>query len=782
VSLAAFISALHVAGMQPNGLEIAEVVWLAQHLDSASAFLAESERQQPMAQVDGYSAESPGPSSGPSSTEHVRLGTTKGAMEGPTRIRGHPAEIPGIPGLRQREEIRRALRPLRRYGASLHHYVIDEDATAAFIADTGLWTPVMRPAPERWFDVILAIDSSPSMRLWSPLIADLRTVLSETGAFRDIRTWEILRPVGRATARSPRELIDGAGRRLFLVVTDGAASSWHNGSATGTLAVWGKTGPVAILQLLPEQMWPRTGLPTAPVLITAPAPGTRNSQLRVERHHHLVPGISIPVLGVEPDALHAWAHLVAGSASTVRLAVTPTSGNRQPRSSLADLNEPGTAVERYRASASPQAYQLAVYLSAVPLTLPIMRLVHHVVVPPSPISALAEVILGGLISNTGDGNYEFLPGIRETLLKDLRRSELASVFAAVSGYITQNAGRSSHTFPAIAEYADGSVAADVQTFSWVPHVVAARLGLPDISSQVNKSASAPLRELGADPATGKPMVIMDGPVGPYVTDGEIIALLRGSDLALITDARAAELLAERRPARPPTGKRATPARQGARIVLVGPPGAGKGTQSHFLASHLAIPRISTGDIFRYNVTNQTELGAKAVEYMDRGDLVPDEVTVAMVRDRLAEDDAQAGFLLDGFPRNVPQAETLKKILAELDVKLTVVLELVVDENEVVRRLSGRRTCRQCQHIWHELYDPPTVDGVCDACGGELFQRDDDKEEVIRHRLEVYISQTSPLIVFYADEQILVGIDATGPVEEVTSRALGALEPYMPKPA
>jgi adenylate kinase len=163
--------------------------------------------------------------------------------------------------------------------------------------------------------------------------------------------------------------------------------------------------------------------------------------------------------------------------------------------------------------------------------------------------------------------------------------------------------------------------------------------------------------------------------------------------------------------------------------------------------------------------------------MDRGDLVPDEVTVAMVRDRLAEDDAQAGFLLDGFPRNVPQAETLKKILAELDGKLTVVMELVVDEDEVVRRLSGRRTCRQCQHIWHVLYDPPTAKGICDTCGGELFQRDDDKEEVIRHRLEVYSTQTSPLIAFYADEGVLVGIDATGPVEDVTSRALAALEPY-----
>jgi adenylate kinase len=214
-----------------------------------------------------------------------------------------------------------------------------------------------------------------------------------------------------------------------------------------------------------------------------------------------------------------------------------------------------------------------------------------------------------------------------------------------------------------------------------------------------------------------------------------------------------------------------------RLVLVGPPGAGKGTQAHFIASHLSIPRISTGDIFRYNVTNHTKLGAQAKEFMDRGDLVPDEVTVAMVRDRLGEDDAKEGFLLDGFPRNVPQAETLKKMLAETDIKLTVVLELEVDEDEVVRRLSGRRTCRRCERVWHVLYDPPSREGICDDCGGDLFQRDDDKEEVIRHRIEVYKSQTEPLVAFYAEEGILAVIDAAGPVEEITSRALGALEPY-----
>ncbi|GGT93015.1 MULTISPECIES: adenylate kinase [Actinomadura] len=212
-----------------------------------------------------------------------------------------------------------------------------------------------------------------------------------------------------------------------------------------------------------------------------------------------------------------------------------------------------------------------------------------------------------------------------------------------------------------------------------------------------------------------------------------------------------------------------------RIVLVGPPGAGKGTQAQFIASHLSVPKISTGDIFRANVSGGTPLGRQAKQYMDRGDLVPDEVTIAMVRDRLGEDDARDGFLLDGFPRNVPQAETLKKILAEWDTRLDIVLELVVDEDEVVRRLSGRRTCDKCGRIWHVDFDDKQ-DDICDDCGGRLFQRDDDKEEVVMHRLEVYRHDTSPLVQFYADENILVGIDATGPVEEVTKRALTALRP------
>ncbi len=215
-----------------------------------------------------------------------------------------------------------------------------------------------------------------------------------------------------------------------------------------------------------------------------------------------------------------------------------------------------------------------------------------------------------------------------------------------------------------------------------------------------------------------------------------------------------------------------------RLVLVGPPGAGKGTQAQYVAGHYGIPKISTGDIFRANVSEGTPLGITAKKYMDAGDLVPDEVTIAMVRDRLAQDDAQPGFLLDGFPRNVPQAQELDKILADLGTRLDVVVELIVDPDEVIRRLSGRRTCRKCLHVWHLDFDPPAEADICDICGGELFQRDDDREETIRHRLEVYTEQTEPLVAFYGGRGILVGVDAIGPVDDVTDRIIDALRRFL----
>jgi adenylate kinase len=212
-----------------------------------------------------------------------------------------------------------------------------------------------------------------------------------------------------------------------------------------------------------------------------------------------------------------------------------------------------------------------------------------------------------------------------------------------------------------------------------------------------------------------------------------------------------------------------------RLVLVGPPGAGKGTQAQFIAGHYKVPAISTGDIFRANIAAKTPLGQAAKSYMDAGDLVPDSVTIDIVRDRLQQADTADGFLLDGFPRTVPQAEVLQEMLKELDTPLHAVLEMKVDEDEVVRRLSGRRICRTCGRVWHLDFDPPTTDGVCDVCSGELFQRDDDKPETVRRRLQVYTAETAPLIDFYAELGLLITIAAEGSVEDVTARAIGALE-------
>ncbi|MBA2523205.1 MAG: adenylate kinase [Solirubrobacterales bacterium] len=212
-----------------------------------------------------------------------------------------------------------------------------------------------------------------------------------------------------------------------------------------------------------------------------------------------------------------------------------------------------------------------------------------------------------------------------------------------------------------------------------------------------------------------------------------------------------------------------------RIVLVGAPGAGKGTQAKALAQYYGIPHISTGDIFRASQAAKTELGLRAQHYMDAGELVPDEITVGIMRERLAEPDTAPGFILDGFPRTLPQAESLNAMLAELGTPLDVVLELQVDDDEVVRRLSGRRTCRSCGHIWHIDFDPPATPDVCDLCGGELFQRDDDMPETILRRLEVYVEQTEPLVGFYTSAGALRSVCASGAVDEITKLAVDALE-------
>ena len=211
-----------------------------------------------------------------------------------------------------------------------------------------------------------------------------------------------------------------------------------------------------------------------------------------------------------------------------------------------------------------------------------------------------------------------------------------------------------------------------------------------------------------------------------------------------------------------------------KIVLLGPPGAGKGTQAEVLTKKLLVPHISTGDMFRAAIKNGTAMGIEAKSYMDRGQLVPDEVTVGIIKDRIAQSDCSGGFLLDGFPRTIAQAEALDKLLEDKG-GLDAVLNISVPLEKLVERLTGRRMCRKCGAIYHMLYNAPAIDGVCDACGGELYQRDDDKLETVTNRLDVYEAQTAPLIGFYEQQGKLFTVNGDQPINAVLAdlgKALG----------
>jgi adenylate kinase len=211
------------------------------------------------------------------------------------------------------------------------------------------------------------------------------------------------------------------------------------------------------------------------------------------------------------------------------------------------------------------------------------------------------------------------------------------------------------------------------------------------------------------------------------------------------------------------------------IVFLGPPGAGKGTQAKILIERYGIPQISTGDMLREHRAKGTELGKKAQEYMDKGQLVPDEIILDMVKERLSQPDCQKGFILDGFPRTVAQAEALDKLLEEMGKKLDFALALIVPDELLIERLTGRRTCKSCGMMYHIKYKPPKVDNKCDVCGGELYQRPDDNEETVRNRLKVYHESTAPLIEYYRKKGILREIDGSKSIEEITQQIIQILE-------
>jgi adenylate kinase len=211
------------------------------------------------------------------------------------------------------------------------------------------------------------------------------------------------------------------------------------------------------------------------------------------------------------------------------------------------------------------------------------------------------------------------------------------------------------------------------------------------------------------------------------------------------------------------------------IVLLGPPGAGKGTQAEAISGKLNLPHISSGDIFRENLKKQTELGKLAAEYINKGELVPDDVTIAMVRDRLSHSDCQAGALLDGFPRTPAQAEALASMLVSINGQVKLVPYICVPEEVLIDRLTGRWTCREEGHIFHEKYNPPQKAGRCDFDGSELYQREDDKAETVKRRIRVYLEQTQPLIEYYRQRGVLAEVDGKKPIEQVTLDLLAVIQ-------
>ncbi|OGP51768.1 MAG: adenylate kinase [Deltaproteobacteria bacterium RBG_13_43_22] len=210
------------------------------------------------------------------------------------------------------------------------------------------------------------------------------------------------------------------------------------------------------------------------------------------------------------------------------------------------------------------------------------------------------------------------------------------------------------------------------------------------------------------------------------------------------------------------------------LILLGPPGAGKGTQAKMMIDRYRIPQISTGDILRASLKERTPLGLKAKEYMDKGLLVPDEVVIDIIKTRIKEDDCRNGYILDGFPRTVAQAQALDKVLAAMNSGIDHVISIEVDKGELIKRLTGRRTCRQCGRGYHVIFDPPVNKDLCDKCQGELYQRDDDNEDTVRNRLEVYDAQTFPLIQYYREKNLVRSIDGQGGIQQIFDRIIQVL--------
>ncbi|MFG2249567.1 SAV_2336 N-terminal domain-related protein [Spirillospora sp. NPDC048823] len=515
-----FRDVLEAAGPPPDARELSEMLWLACHI-SPPGQDAPPDPPVPPPQISEEPANSPGLAVPPARTpppppplppEPVTALHPRPAAGDEPAGEAEEVLVPTAPMLADPLGVQRALRPLKRRVPSRHRAELDEEATAARIADTRMWTPVLVPSPERWLSLSLVVDTGPTMRLWRPLARELAETLLRQGAFQNVHV-SYLGTTGGITStpdaplQDPGTLLDGSGRQAVLILSDCSGPHWWDGRAGQAVRRWARSGPAAILQPLAERLWRRTAAPASPGFAALPRPGAPNSDLRFTPYDGgAAPGVPVPVLEVAPRWFGAWARLVAGSdpqpAAITSLPSRPSGPAPLHRERELPIAE---RVSRFLATASPDAAELAAHVAVSVPSLPVMRLIQHRILGGSGPGQLAEVLLSGLLRPAGGARYEFVPGARDALLDTLPRPEALHtrhVLEAVSAEIERRAGTSAEIFRALVPAEGGPVTltADTDHFAVVT---------PETRSHLAATPPAP-------PAAPELLDIQDAPVDELI--------------------------------------------------------------------------------------------------------------------------------------------------------------------------------------------------------------------------------------------------------------------------
>jgi glycine cleavage system H protein len=470
-----FVAVLTAAGLKPDPGELRDALWLVRHI-------AVPDHPDQPAQALGETGAGAGPAGTSSITEAAAQpeGSTSpaetasaaaalyaaGSGGGTGKLEAIEARSPAVPALRRQLQLARALRPFKRRVPSETSFVVDETATATRVAEEGIWLPVLRPAPTRWLNLTLIVDTSPSMIVWQRTVAEMRMLAERLGAFRMVRTLAVDVPANASEpltvrpepltrdragpGRQPATLIDPTGRQAIIVLTDAVSDAWRDGRMDALLRKWALAAPVAVATVLPQRMWAGTGLRAIQAQIHAPTPGMANAALRCRARGKAIDGIPVPVMELSARWLAQWAQLVAGAPDWRNAALLATASPTAAPPRRPAIGGAAEVVSRFRSAASPTAFRLACYLSAAWLNLPVMRLVQRVMLPESDTAHLAEVFLGGLLTmipapeGTADpetAQYDFYPGVRDELNNYLLRDEMLDVVRTTSQFVSERFGQ-----------------------------------------------------------------------------------------------------------------------------------------------------------------------------------------------------------------------------------------------------------------------------------------------------------------------------------------------------